>query len=97
VALTTTSQDTYYVPLITIGTTLSKFNSLDYCDIRHNILFSIRAKLRNADPGYDPTSSFLLRCLYEGEEGDPDSPDVGFLKGPLLIRVSTFPSVYLFD
>jgi len=29
---------------------------------------------------------FFLRCLYEGESGDPDSPDVGFLKGPLLMR-----------
>jgi hypothetical protein len=56
-----------------------------------NISFSIRTKLRNADPGYDFASSFFLRCLYEGESGDPDSPDVGFLKGPLLMRVSTFP------
>jgi len=46
----------------------------------------IRTKLRNADPGYDFASSFFLRCLYEGESGDPDSPDVGFLKGPLLMR-----------
>lgn len=62
-----------------------------------NICFSIRAKLRHAEPGYDFTSSFFLRCLYEGESGDPKSPEVGFLKGPLLIRVSTFHSVCLFQ
>ena len=38
-------------------------------------------------PGFDFTSSFFLRCLYENEAGDPLSPDVGFLKGPLLVRV----------
>jgi hypothetical protein len=38
-------------------------------------------------PGFDFASSFFLRCLYENEAGDPESPDVGFLKGPLLVRV----------
>jgi hypothetical protein len=38
-------------------------------------------------PGFDFTSSFFLRCLYENEAGDPESPDVGFLKGPLLVCV----------
>jgi len=33
------------------------------------------------------TPSFFLRCLYENEAGDSESPDVGFLKGPLLVRV----------
>jgi hypothetical protein len=33
-------------------------------------------------------SSFLLRCLYENENGDPQFPEDGFLKGPLLVRVS---------
>ncbi len=50
-------------------------------------IFSVRAKLRNADPGYNYASSMFLRCLYEKEDGDPDSPEVGFLKGPLLLRV----------
>ena len=95
VVLTTTSQDTYFALSITIGKTLSKFHSFDYCNVCPNILFSIRTKLRNADPGYDFTSSFFLRCLYEGESGDPNSPDVGFLKGPLLIRVSTFCSMFI--
>lgn len=55
------------------------------------VLFSVRANLRNAAPGYDYTSSMFLRCLYEDEEGDPDSPEEGFLKGPLLLRVSHLP------
>ena len=53
-----------------------------------SFIFSIRAKLRNASPGYNISKNFFLRCLYEGEEGDPRDPEEGFLKGPLLIRVS---------
>jgi len=49
---------------------------------------SIRAKLRDAAPGYDITSSFFLCCLYKGEDGDLENPLDGFLKGPLLVRVS---------
>jgi hypothetical protein len=63
------------------------------------VFVSIRAKLRNGDPGYDITSNFFLRCLYDGESGDPESPEKGFLKGPLLVRVSPLrpnPS-YRFD
>ena len=33
-------------------------------------------------------SSFCLHCLYENEDGNPNSPEDGFLKGPLLVRVS---------
>lgn len=54
-------------------------------------LFSVRANLRNAAPGYNFTSSLFLRCLYEDEDGDPNSPEAGFLKGPLLLRVSLLP------
>lgn len=51
--------------------------------------FRVRAKLRDAAPGYDITSSYFIRVLYEDEKGDPVSPLTGFLKGPLLVRVST--------
>lgn len=66
-------------------------SSLDYCKVYPNIfiLFSICAKLQNADLWFDFTSSYFLWCLYEGESRDPNSPDIGFLKGPLLICVST--------
>ncbi|KAH9955652.1 hypothetical protein BC827DRAFT_1140968, partial [Russula dissimulans] len=46
----------------------------------------ICAKLRDAAPEYDFQSSLFLQCLYEGEDRDPQSPQVGFLKGPLLIH-----------
>ena len=49
----------------------------------------VRAKLRNANPGFDIASSFFLCCLYEDETGDLESPEAGFLKGPLLVRVSS--------
>jgi len=53
-----------------------------------NLYYSVRAKLRNAEPDFDMASSFFLRCLYENEDGNPDSAGDGFLKGPLLVRVS---------
>ena len=54
----------------------------------------VRAKLRAGAPGYDFTSSFFLRCLYDGENGDPEDPEEGFLKGPLLLLVSQLPSLH---
>jgi len=45
-------------------------------------------KLREVAEGYDFNVNFFLRCLYNGENGDPQNPDEGFLKGPLLLRVS---------
>jgi len=96
VALIMTSQDSYFAQLITTGMTKSKPLLFGYYNVCPNTLFSVRAKLRNGDPGYDFTSSFFLRCLYEDGSGDPDSPDIGFLKGPLLIRVSTALSI-LYD
>ena len=48
--------------------------------------------------GFDFASSFFLCCLYENEAGDPESPYVGFLKGPLLVRVgdlSEFFAIYI--
>ncbi len=45
-------------------------------------------------PGFDFALSFFLRCLYENESGNPESPDIGFLKGPLLVRVSNFTNLF---
>ncbi len=50
-------------------------------------------KLRDAAHGYDFTSNFFMRCLYDGEKGDPENPEEGFLKGPLLLRVSQLCSL----
>jgi len=46
----------------------------------------VRANLRDAAPGYNYTHGFFLRCLYLDEAGDPEDPEEGFLKGPLLVR-----------
>jgi hypothetical protein len=45
-------------------------------------------------PGFDFASSFFLRCLYENESGNPEFPDIGFLKGPLLVRVSDLTNFF---
>ncbi|KAF8955095.1 hypothetical protein BDZ97DRAFT_1620698, partial [Flammula alnicola] len=47
----------------------------------------VRANLRNMELGFDMASSFFFCCLYEKESGNPAAPEVGFLKGPLLVRV----------
>jgi hypothetical protein len=52
------------------------------------VFFRVRAKLRNSEPGYEFASSMFLRCLYEDEKGDKSRLEEGFLKGPLLLRVS---------
>jgi len=35
---------------------------------------------------YDMESNYFLRCLYAEEKGDPEYPEEGYLKGPLLLR-----------
>ena len=35
-------------------------------------------------------SDFWLRCLYEGEKGNPADVEEGFLKGELLVKVPCF-------
>ena len=87
--LITTLQDAYFVPSFTTGMTLCKFRSFESRKVCTNIFSSVRAKLRDADPEYDFASSYFLRCLYEGESGDVRRPEIGFLKGPLLLRVSS--------
>jgi hypothetical protein len=88
VALATTLQAALSAQSIMIGIILSKSHMSSPIPFALISLFSIRAKLRDAAPGYDITSSFFLRCLYQGEDGDPENPLEGFLKGPLLVRVS---------
>lgn len=48
---------------------------------------SIRTKIRDCVDGYDSCANFWVRCLYEGEEGDPEDVEKGFLKSSLLIKV----------
>jgi hypothetical protein len=48
---------------------------------------SIRAKIRDEVDGYSASADYWIRCLYEGENGDPEDVEKGFLKGELLVRV----------
>jgi len=87
-ALVMTLQATLSAQLIMIGIVLSKSHMSSPIPFALIFLFSICAKLRDAAPGYDIISSFFLCCLYQSEDGDPENPLEGFLKGPLLVRVS---------
>jgi hypothetical protein len=79
---------------IMIGTIQSTlFATLSHLVISVNPSSRIRANLRDAAPGYNYTCGFFLRCLYLGEDGDPEDPEDGFLKGPLLVRVSSKASL----
>jgi hypothetical protein len=88
VALATTLQATLSAQSIMIGIILSKSHMSSPIPFALISLFSIHAKLWDAAPGYDITSSFFLHCLYQGEDGDPKNPLEGFLKGPLLVHIS---------
>jgi hypothetical protein len=85
------SQVAYSALLTTTGmiSSMSFVGTLHFSDLK--LLSSICEKLRNAAPGYNFTETFFLCCLYEDEQGDPDSPEDGFLKGPLLLCVSPSP------
>ena len=48
---------------------------------------SVRAKVRDEIDGYSASEDYWIRCLYEGERGNPEDVEKGFLKGELLVRV----------
>ena len=52
-----------------------------------NFCASIRAKIRDETDGYSASMDYWIRCLYEGEEGDPADVEKGFLQGELLVKV----------
>jgi len=52
-----------------------------------HFLISIRAKIRDGVDGYSASNSYWLRCLYDGEKGDPEDVEKGFLKSTLLVKV----------
>ena len=51
------------------------------------MFISIRAKIRDGIDDYNAFGDFWIRCLYEGEEGDPEDVGKGFLKSALLVKV----------
>ena len=48
---------------------------------------SICAKIRDEVDGYSASADYWIRCLYEGERGDPEDVKKGFLKSGLLVKV----------
>jgi hypothetical protein len=60
------------------------FNTIQNVSLT-SLYYSIRAQLRNGE--LNMNTSFYLRCLYENENGNLQSCEDGFLKGPLLVRV----------
>ena len=48
---------------------------------------SIHAKIRDETDSHSASEDYWLRCLYEGEEGNPADVEKGFLKSELLVRV----------
>jgi len=53
-----------------------------------NRLDSVRAKVRNfEDEEHYFGKDFYPRCLYLGEDGDPESVEDGYLKSALLVKV----------
>ena len=52
-----------------------------------NFCASVRAKIRDGADGHSASANYWLRCLYEGEKGNPEDVEEGFLKGELLVKV----------
>ncbi|KAF9461196.1 hypothetical protein BDZ94DRAFT_1196493, partial [Collybia nuda] len=52
----------------------------------------VRAKLRACEDGFDPSSSFFIRCLYPSNTADPNDVENGFLRGSLLVK--TFSTIF---
>jgi hypothetical protein len=94
VASPMTLQDASFARSIMIGTTQSTL-LVTYSHIFDSLNPSsrVRANLRDGAPGYNYTCGWFLHCLYLGEVGDAMDPSEGFLKGPLLVRVSSLASV----
>ena len=55
-------------------------------------LISVRAKIRDGIDGHYAFDDYWVRCLYEGEKGDPEDVEKGFLKSNLLVKVRTPPT-----
>ena len=43
--------------------------------------------MRDKETGYSASSDYWIRCLYEGEEGNLEDVEKGFLKSKLLVKV----------
>jgi len=50
--------------------------------------------IREEVDDYSASADYWIRCLYEGEQGDPADVEKGFLKSGLLVKVRVHPSLY---
>ena len=57
------------------------------------VFTSVRAKVRDGIDGHSASDNYWLRCLYEGENGDPEDVEKGFLKSTLIVKVWAPPVV----
>ena len=58
---------------------------------------SVRAKIRDGLDGYSAADDYWIRCLYKGEEGDPEDVEKGFLKSTLLVKVSVCSFLFVVE
>jgi hypothetical protein len=79
---------------IMIGMTLSMLHAA-YSLIFNSLIpsFRVHANLQDRALGYNYTCRFFLCCLYLDEVGNPMDPEEGFLKGPLLVHMSSLASL----
>ena len=71
----------------TTGTTSGERLSATQSNVLTYVFISVRAKIRDCIDSHNAFDDYWLRCLYEGEEGDPEDVEKGFLKSTLLVKV----------
>jgi len=89
-----TLQAVSFAQSIMIGMTLSMLHAT-YSQIFDSLIpsFRVHANLQDGALGYNYTFRFFLCCLYLDEVSNPMDPEEGFLKGPLLVCVSSLASL----
>jgi hypothetical protein len=87
-------QATSFAQLIMIGMIHSTlFATFSHLVNSLNPSSRVHANHQDAALGYNHTCGFFLNCLYLDDTGDPKDPKEGFLKGPLLMHVSSKASL----
>ena len=81
------SQVGFSVQLSMTGMTQCEFFPSPRAQENSLFFFSIRAKIRDGVDNHNAFDNYWIRCLYEGEQGDPEDVENGFLKNVLLVKV----------
>ncbi|KAL1740379.1 hypothetical protein HDZ31DRAFT_76928 [Schizophyllum fasciatum] len=48
---------------------------------------TVRANMRDGEPGFEVATSYYYRCFYRNHKGNPEDVVDGFLRGPLLVQM----------